>query len=121
MNDAKHYCAQAVHALERLARGAIKAASGDPTGRPFFIAAGLYKPHLPWVAPQSFYANAGVPRNPMSRKPDGVPAVSLATGSAEMKHYYGVTGASRKNASYAEPMLRKAYVACTAYADAQVV
>ena len=37
----------------RLAKNVSDAAG--PTGRPFFVACGLHKPHVPWVVPQEFF------------------------------------------------------------------
>ena len=50
-------------------------------GRPFFLAAGLYKPHLPWTAPRRFFdlyppGSIAEPEFPPLRN---VPAVALQT------------------------------------------
>lgn len=51
------------------------------TQRPFFLAAGFHKPHLPWTAPEAFYdlypaARIALPSEPAARD---IPAIALQT------------------------------------------
>jgi uncharacterized sulfatase len=51
------------------------------SGKPFFLAAGFHKPHLPWTAPRRFfdlYPGGSIPEHP-SPEMRGVPEVALQT------------------------------------------
>lgn len=41
-------------ALERIARLATETKANGTAAKPFFMAVGLHKPHIPWVMPQRF-------------------------------------------------------------------
>ncbi len=51
------------------------------TGKPFFLAAGFHKPHLPWTAPQRFFDLYPVEKIkvPAEPKMQGIPAVAMQT------------------------------------------
>lgn len=80
------------------------------TGRPFFLAAGLNKPHLPWNVPKSYYGLYAADRlrlaadAPMSR----IPLVALMT------ELYGAAQPSSREEAVA------AYYAAVSYMDRQV-
>jgi iduronate 2-sulfatase len=91
-------------------------AAGD---RPFFLAAGLIKPHLPFAAPAShFEATAGIapPAFPSVEKP-AFPTTWHASGEFRQYHF-------NEGDPFREPAAavayRKAYLACVRYSDAQV-
>jgi len=74
--------------------------------RPFFVAAGFRKPHLPWVAPRRFfemYPPAAVPAEP---EIIGIPEIALVTELGR------AAPASRAEAI-------AAYRACTSFIDSQ--
>ena len=89
-------------------------ADGD---RPFFIAAGFYRPHIPYIAPQKHFEkyrieDTAFPALPDDyRKSSGVPAAALA--STPVWPNFGTT----------ELQVREcilAYDACISFVDAQV-
>jgi hypothetical protein len=66
-------------AVERMANGTYGAdvASGE---RPFFLAVGLHKPHVPWYCPARFwdkYPLGDIPPVPHPTMPKDAPAVSV--------------------------------------------
>jgi iduronate 2-sulfatase len=100
---------EAVKRLKELAGG----------GKPFFLAAGLIKPHLPFAAPAShFAATAGIslPAFPAAEKP-AFPTTWHASGEFRQYHF-------NEGDPFREPAAavayRKAYLACVRYTDAQV-
>jgi iduronate 2-sulfatase len=78
--------------------------------RPFFVAAGFRKPHLPWTAPRRYFDLYPRERIPSLQEPEmvGVPAIALQTD---------LHGAPKP-----EPVWQAvaAYYACVSFIDAQV-
>jgi arylsulfatase A-like enzyme len=92
-------------------------------GRPFFLAVGFIKPHLPFNAPERYWDLYGcdqIPAAKWERPPRGVdPAISLHKSSELTPRY---TGLATPGVVTAEEgcQLRHAYAACVSYVDAQV-
>ena len=87
--------------------------------KPFLLAVGIMKPHLPFACPASylnFYRNTKWPAIPHPQKPEGL---STWHNSAEFFGYHHEVKNPRDNPDYAEQM-RLSYAACISYADAQV-
>lgn len=93
--------------------------------KPFCLAVGFFKPHLPFTAPKKYwdlYDEASIPLSPSPDIPDGTHRFALH-GSDEFNGY--LRGDEKvsldKSASdaYARK-LRHAYFACISYVDAQV-
>lgn len=87
--------------------------------KPFFLAVGLMKPHLPFACPKSYfdlYKDTKLPPIPHPQKPEGL---STWHSSGEYFRYRHEVENPRDNPEYADQM-RKSYAACVSYADAQI-
>ena len=88
--------------------------------KPFFLAVGLMKPHLPLACPKSYlkiYDDVDLPPIPHPAKPEGL---STWQPSSEFSNQYFHDGRDpRSDQSYADE-IRRSYAACVSYADAQV-
>jgi iduronate 2-sulfatase len=87
--------------------------------KPFFLAVGIIKPHLPFGAPQKYvdlYNKVSFPVNPYPNKPKGK---STWHPSGEMMQYNLWQKDVFNDVDFALE-LRKYYAACVSYADAQV-
>jgi uncharacterized sulfatase len=83
--------------------------------KPFFIAAGFYKPHTPYVAPSKYFdlypmENIRLPELPQDH-PKGIPAPALA--STIPWPYLGVTRDQAREC-------KQAYYAAVSFVDAQI-
>jgi len=88
-------------------------------GKPFFIAAGFWRPHLPFNAPKKYwdmYKREDVALAANRFKPKDVPAPCRTSGEIDR---YGLTG-KRKETEEFHREARHAYYACVSYVDAQV-
>ena len=97
--------------LKRLAKG----------DKPFFIACGLTKPHLPFLAPKKYWdlydrAKIKMADNPFA--PKGAPKESLHKWK-ELRGYTGMPKRGRMSKEL-ERTLVHGYYACVSYIDAQV-
>ncbi len=100
---------RAVAELERLARG----------GKPFFLACGFWRPHLPLNAPEKYwklYDSKKIRIADNRFRPKGAPP--QLKGSREIDSYALVKG--RKKSIPFHVQTRHAYYACVSYVDAQV-
>lgn len=83
--------------------------------KPFFLAAGFYKPHTPYIAPSKYFdlyplGGIDLPAIPAQRPAD-VPA--LALGSTQPWPYFGVTRDQAREC-------KQAYYAAISFVDAQI-
>lgn len=93
--------------------------------KPFCLAVGFFKPHLPFTAPKKYwdlYDEASIPLSPSSDIPEGTHRFALHN-SDEFNGYLSgdekVTLDKKASDAYARK-LRHAYFACISYVDAQV-
>lgn len=91
-------------------------AHGD---RPFFIACGFHKPHIPFLAPDAYFANYPPDSIKLSRAPvndwDDIPAI------AATKQYldYGFPALGQEDDARRRQFMQ-AYYACISFVDAQL-
>jgi iduronate 2-sulfatase len=89
--------------------------------KPFFLAVGFHKPHMPWVAPKKYYdmyADADIKLAEYQKLPEGGPAFA-SNEAGEFRSYKGIP----KEGEIPEATQREAihsYYACVSYMDAQV-
>lgn len=101
---------QAIHSLREL------------KGKPFFLAVGFFKPHLPFNAPTKYfdlYDPDKLPDIPFPQPPEGGSKSGLHT-SGELLGNYGSHPDGRNVTPKYAKQLRHAYFACVSYVDAQI-
>ena len=102
------------HAIERL--GALKEGA-----KPFFLAVGFHKPHLPFVAPKKYWAMHDPSKLPVGQPPtlpEGAPPY-VGNNSGELRQYAGVPEKGPIPPDLARQLVH-GYYACVSYTDAQV-
>lgn len=88
---------------------------------PFFLAAGFYKPHLPFNAPEKYwdlYDRKEIRLPQHSSQPMDVPGKALHN-FGELRHYTGVPGEGPVSDSLAKTLIH-GYYACVSYTDTQI-
>ncbi len=113
-DDAYHDGKDALAAIEALRR----LTAGD---RPYFLAVGFHKPHLPFSAPKRYWdlydpAKLPLPANPF--EPEGVTEFSL-TNYGELRGYFGIPKEGDIPVDLARKLIH-GYCACVSYVDAQI-
>jgi iduronate 2-sulfatase len=89
--------------------------------KPFFLAVGFHKPHMPWVAPRKYYDlyhDADIKLAEYQQLPVGAPAFA-SNDAGEFRSYKGIP----KEGNIPVKIQRKAirsYYACISYTDAQI-
>ena len=89
--------------------------------KPFFLAVGFLKPHLPFVAPSRFfdlYPPESIGLSPDPSPPKDVPPIAL-TNYAELRAYTDMPKKGQLSDEEAKE-LRRAYFACVSWVDSQI-
>lgn len=91
------------------------------TGKPFFLAVGFLKPHLPFNAPSKYWdmydsTKINLPAN--YSQPNTTPKEAYHD-SGELRHYYNVPANGPVSDELANKLLH-GYYACVSYTDAQI-
>ncbi len=87
--------------------------------KPFFLAVGIIKPHLPFGAPKSYYDKYDGVKLPAIQHPEKPKGKTTWHGSGEFMGYNRWGKNPNKDAAFADEV-RRHYAACVSYADAQV-
>ncbi len=98
---------------------ALRRLSGS--GRPFFLAVGFIKPHLPFVAPQRFwdlYPPERINLPELSQWPGDTPMVAT-NAWGELRNYAGIPATGGLDRATALNLIR-GYYACISFVDAQI-
>jgi len=103
-----------------LADRAIKVL-GQVKDKPFFLAVGFYRPHLPFVAPKEYFdlyrpKDLQLASNPYP--PNGVPPIAL-TDSLELRFYSDIPNQGAVSNQKAHELIH-GYYATVSYVDAQI-
>ncbi len=89
--------------------------------KPFFLAVGLLKPHLPFIAPKKYwdlYDRGAIPMASNPYPPKDVPAIALSTWG-ELRAYHDIPQVGPLTDDDART-LKHGYYACVSYIDAQL-
>jgi len=89
--------------------------------KPFFLAVGFLKPHLPFIAPKKYwdlYDPNQIPMPATDQLPEGAPEFA-GHNNGELHNYPGVPKENPIPADFAKS-LRHGYYACVSYTDAQI-
>ncbi|NLX96334.1 MAG: sulfatase [Rhodopirellula sp.] len=90
-------------------------------GKPFFLAVGFLKPHLPFIAPKKYwdlYQAENIPAASNPFPPQEVPKIALSNWG-ELRAYEDIPRVGPLTQQQAET-LKHGYYACVSYMDAQV-
>lgn len=91
------------------------------SGKPFFLAAGFFKPHLPFVAPKKYYdlyPAESVPAPANYFRPKDAPDAAIHN-SGELRSYAGVPKTGPVSDQMARDLIR-GYHACVSFTDALI-
>jgi uncharacterized sulfatase len=83
--------------------------------KPFFIAAGFYKPHCPWISPSKYFGMYGLSQMKLPEISEATKTAypSAALGSTSPWPYFGITSAQALDC-------KLAYYAAISFVDAQI-
>ena len=84
-------------------------------GQPFFIGAGFYKPHTPWITPRKYFDLYSMDQISLPKIPPEAPKdyPGLALASTKPWPYFGITADHAREC-------KRAYFAAISFVDAQI-
>ncbi len=91
------------------------------SGEPFFLAAGFFKPHLPFNAPEKYwdlYDSTDIVLPDNNYQPKNTPNEAMHNWG-ELRSYYGIPSKGPLSDKMAHT-LKHGYYACVSYTDAQI-
>jgi iduronate 2-sulfatase len=91
-------------------------------GKPFFMAIGFHKPHLPFVAPKKYwdmYPLESVNQPEIQEPPENANKYTLRPWG-ELRNYYGMPKTNAPVGPDTTLILRQGYYACVSYVDALI-
>ena len=97
---------------------------GTIKDKPFFLAVGFIRPHLPFVAPKKYFDlyppadQMKLPEN--NTRPAGAPEVAFTSNFGELRAYQGMPKGQEPVTDVQARELIRAYYAAMSYMDAQV-
>ena len=89
--------------------------------KPFFLAVGYHKPHLPFVAPKRYfdlYDHDAIQTADNPHPPKDAPAFAVYNFN-DLRHYYGIPKIGLIGEEQSRDLIH-AYYACVSYVDAQI-
>lgn len=89
--------------------------------KPFFLAVGFHKPHLPFIAPKKYFDLYDRDKIPLATNPfppRNAPRFATYNWN-DLRHYYGIPDVGPVSEEQARD-LKHAYYACVSFTDAQV-
>jgi iduronate 2-sulfatase len=111
-----------VYADGKIANEAVaRLRSFKESGHPFFLAVGFLKPHLPFCAPEKYWAMHDPAKLPMPERttaPEGAPSFAPQFGG-ELRQYAGIPEKGDIPADLQRNLIH-GYYAATSYMDAQL-
>jgi iduronate 2-sulfatase len=91
-------------------------------GKPFFMAIGFHKPHLPFIAPKMYwdlYPLESVMQPEIQEPPENMNKYTLRPWG-ELRNYYGMPKTTAPVGPDTTLILRQGYFACVSYVDALI-
>ncbi len=114
-------CNAAIEALGKLKADATPNDDNQKEARPFFLAVGFRKPHLPFCAPRKYwdlYDRDQIPMPVSNQSPEGAPELAIRSWK-ELEGYTDIPNDGQINDEKVRE-LRHGYYACVSYVDALV-
>ena len=100
----------------------IKMEEAANSGKPFFLAVGYTKPHLPFVAPKKYwdmYDRSSIPIHPEQGRDSSIPSIAFHNNHELVNNYSDIPSNGNITVDKQKELIH-GYKACVSYVDAQV-